>query len=97
MTEEEAKTKWCPLAENGSRGGNIHDRMNGETPAGLRCIGSSCMAWRELPATVRNITEKHVEQTSRDGEVPAVRHRIYDRKIGEDVTPNGFCGLAGKP
>jgi len=35
MTEEEAKTKWCPRAHDGS------DQA---------CIGSQCMAWRRVPA-----------------------------------------------
>lgn len=34
MTEEEAKTRWCPMA----RTGDEHDR----------CITSSCMMWREI-------------------------------------------------
>ena len=31
MTEDEAKTKWCPQAHDGSN---------------QKCIGSKCMAWR---------------------------------------------------
>lgn len=36
MTEEEAKTKWCPFGRP-------------ETAATDRCIGSACMAWRWKP------------------------------------------------
>lgn len=37
LTEDEAKTKWCPMVrDNGSN-------LNGESS---RCIGSACMAWR---------------------------------------------------
>ena len=45
MTEDEAKTKWCPFAIEASfnRVG-INRNLEGDpiTP----CIGSSCMAWR---------------------------------------------------
>jgi hypothetical protein len=59
MTEEEAKTKWCPfarlIAEMRSNLGNVgftesHNRRATEDgdgfPSAARCIGSSCMAWR---------------------------------------------------
>jgi hypothetical protein len=39
MTEEEAKTKWCPPTAASS--------IDGDTHAG-DCIGSRCMAWRWL-------------------------------------------------
>lgn len=36
LTEEEAKTKWCPQTFDPS--GDGHRR--------LKCVGSACMAWR---------------------------------------------------
>lgn len=50
VTEEEAKTKWCPESRTGMYAGsggvavNRHcaDEVRDET----RCIGSACMAWR---------------------------------------------------
>jgi hypothetical protein len=42
MTEEEAKTKWCPFAKPGDK-----RSMSGGTFArDHSCIGSACMAWR---------------------------------------------------
>jgi hypothetical protein len=41
LTEQEAKTRWCPMARVALAGG---DRTNRN---GTRCcIGSACMAWR---------------------------------------------------
>lgn len=41
MTEDEAKTKWCPFAR-------VVDSARGTDGEGARCIGSACMAWRWL-------------------------------------------------
>jgi hypothetical protein len=58
LTEEEAKTKWCPMARMVTRADN--------RPAGNRnldyhpetlCIASSCMCWRwDHSLTVNNPT-----------------------------------------
>lgn len=61
MTEDEAKTKWCPHARAlfvgnagphppSNRFGTTHgpgtpERWN-SNPEGSRCIASACMAWR---------------------------------------------------
>jgi hypothetical protein len=93
MTEEEAKTRWCPFARVASPlcvtkpGSTVEDwigvaganraahsdRVNAKgatslsNPESARCIGSACMAWREV--------------------IPP-----------EIVGPiQGFCGLAGRP
>lgn len=61
MTEDEAKTKWCPFARvdatsetngmvTGVFGGGNRIILPGNTPvlspSEARCIGSACMAWR---------------------------------------------------
>ena len=52
MTEDEAKTKWCPMvrvANGGSAGFNRNSigtlrHIEAET----HCIGSACMMWRDM-------------------------------------------------
>jgi hypothetical protein len=51
MTEDEAKTKWCPQARLASSGGSVNryhvGGMGGGVVSGSNCIASACMAWRE--------------------------------------------------
>lgn len=41
MTEDEAKTKWCPMVRVGA-----NRRDTNEKEATVNCIGSRCMLWR---------------------------------------------------
>lgn len=43
MTEDEAKTKWCPFTRVGFAD---HGGTNNRHDGGLNCIASACMAWR---------------------------------------------------
>jgi hypothetical protein len=81
MTEDEAKTKWCPYARTVMEWDppvrvvgpfNRDDIVEGSGSTSdiiskALCIGSACMAWRSV--------------------VPLVN----DKEL------HGFCGLAGKP
>lgn len=50
MTEDEAKSKWCPFARGLIRSGTnmvAGNRIdNIETDPKATCIGADCMAWR---------------------------------------------------
>lgn len=83
MTEDEAKTKWCPLirftdeTENTyavTNRGDVCDRTRNQEARDLsRCIGFACMAWREAEIVTRPDPYTTVK------------------------TPGGYCGLAGTP
>lgn len=88
MTEDDAKTKWCPFVRV-----LVSDPGAGLAPAAYNrvctsegnsgvdesnnCIGSACMAWR-------NITEKSSSGTARN---LFIKYEVV----------GGYCGLAGKP
>lgn len=89
MTEDEAKTKWCPQYQvNGGTDAddNRSTRFLPETKAygpsllNAKCIGSACMAWR---------WDRELWQLQTDEKGMCLRK--------EDGIYHGFCGLAGKP
>lgn len=53
MTEEEAKTKWCPMIRTGMVAGMAVNHHVDMQPGGqgvydeTRCIASDCMMWRD--------------------------------------------------
>lgn len=84
LTEDEAKTKWCPLAR-ATNCGELPVAVNriGKAPDNdCRCIASVCMAWRKFDQTGMG---PNGEKRDRDLDG---RTRWVDR---------GFCGAFGKP
>ena len=82
MTEDEAKTKWCPYARLVSGGGAGFNRAAPPDidaapmiSVAVCCIASECMAWRWEPS---------------DGDMA----RQYNNP---NADRHGFCGLAGRP
>lgn len=81
MTEDEAKTKWCPMVMVASSGGAYNRNSLGGIgyidTKDIHCIGSQCMMWREYK-------EKFIGY-------------IYDELVITNKPEGGYCGLAGKP
>jgi len=46
MTEDEAKTKWCPHARELGDGAVSYNRDYNGKATRARCLGSGCMAWQ---------------------------------------------------
>ena len=105
MTEDEAKTKWCPFVRMTAHNGEWKTNR-GDFPAGaLACTANECMAWRWLPlmaddafkaAVIKAATE--IGDTS-NGRHKASQHVIANRAAyGLPTQPfDGYCGLAGAP
>ena len=83
MTEEEAKTCWCPFARD-SRVVRA-ENPGGDRSTGFCCIGSACMAWR-----------RGGEQKFRDRRTGKLSDRDMTGN-GEWIDVAGYCGLAGLP
>lgn len=88
MTEEEAKTKWCPHVARDPRDGN-------SITFGQCCIGSQCMAWR-WEATVGN--DRVYALIDRRNATGCTLKEAVDWVEAQALAQRrGFCGLAGEP
>lgn len=88
VTEEEAKTKWCPESRKLVQIITAKDRNPIDATSANRssedgpitsCIGSACMAWQWLDQTIM------------------VPDQTIIRDVIRDPASLGFCGKAGKP
>lgn len=85
MTEDEAKTKWCPFAwrvmtpEARILGQLERDVQDAPEPM-TRCVASECMAWRWLLNT-----QKIDDPVTKSVGIITVSSPV-----------DGYCGLAGK-
>lgn len=88
MTEEEAKTKWCPFARVAylpistaqfPPSFNRTLSLDGgvDLGSGTKCIGSQCMAWRWILVST---------ESSLTHQLPLLKHS----------DTQGYCGLVGK-
>lgn len=90
MTEEEAKTKWCPFVrhaytpmqfETNPTAISINRCVEKDKQAeGCSCIGSQCMAWRWILAPQQTVSFNEESANPKAGSYVAI----------------GYCGLVGR-
>ena len=62
MTEEEAKTKWCPAADNSKCDRYAEMKTFDSAPENC-CIASDCMAWRQIKKPTTNTLNDNYDGT----------------------------------
>jgi len=112
VTEEEAKTKWCPEARVFKSAGVPLSRSaavnrwsdDAEQINKTNCLGSGCMAWRWFREATSDEWEKvvpHPDDMKRyflAGYEEDPNHRgAMRKKISNAMPAFGYCGKAGKP
>lgn len=103
LTEEEAKTKWCPKYQASAAEG-ADNRPLGKGPDGRLdintmhrdscCIASACMAWRQSGGQKYEIGAAEIDVWTKAGWLVA---GIKDGNATVIMPIRGYCGLAGKP
>jgi hypothetical protein len=86
MTEDEAKTKWCPAVRfapwTGSGSGMVDNRGDPFDPMRVPCcVASDCMAWRAHKEMFRNTTTGKLTDFDNSGHGKWIKL--------------GYCGLVG--
>lgn len=109
MTQDQAKTKWCPFVRHGDHGGGSFNRgseasnaLNEGRPGDnwmCNCIASACMAWR-WHLSPRPLTDglPHAGWTHISAEDTDDGAEFWVEP--EELTQarrRGYCGLAGTP
>lgn len=108
MTEDKAKTKWCPhvcsvpAVADGKGGWDIptgipaHNRLAGTALVG-RCIASACMAWRWLPSfdTSAKIEAIRKHRDQHNSTLVDAKNAVEATWV--EIKSGGYCGLAGSP
>ena len=100
MTEDEAKTKWCPFVRAHSEAGSYNRASTKQSEDGVedwghnKCVASSCMAWRGVPQVLGRVRVR-VKGDGGSTIVSLAAAKKFNWQIIPDDT--GYCGLAGAP
>ena len=101
ITEDEAKTKWCPFARSiVSTGGGANRGTDsaGRPPPNVNCIGSACMAWRWDGKRTGLYDKNHPDNgPAAPGQTIAYDPNDPERSEWVRYEGRGHCGLVGKP
>lgn len=100
-TEEQAKTKWCPMATASHTDPRAGFGDDGR-PIIFPCIGAQCMAWRLEDRAGHEMTLMNDDADVLLQRFPGryeVLEKIEDAgcKVIRVVADFGYCGAFGKP
>lgn len=106
MTEEQAKSKWCPFVRlsapvDSEAAGTAGNRYGDDIGGNFRCIASACMAWRwknqEFDRDVELWSRTKNERVNSAWTDDAEWRPVGGGGESEPPTGSGYCGLAGQP
>lgn len=92
MTEEQARTKWCPharIVDGYSEGAGGCNRWVNKSDE-ILCIASGCMAWRWR-------SKRSVVFSDRPDGDDGLTGMVNERPNYEGDEPRGYCGAFGRP
>jgi hypothetical protein len=96
LTEDEAKTKWCPMQRHSEQG--VGGAYNRPTSGGFGCIASDCMTWRWGPPP-HDLRRRTLYSKKTGEKVNTAIGADADWRLDDPTEPmtarKGFCGLAG--
>lgn len=105
MTEDEAKTKWCPhtvASHTDPRAISGYEREEIGLPANTflhACIASACMAWRwneaKRTSAFLEAVQAHMQAQDKPNFNTATQ-AVYAETGGKFARVEGGCGLAGE-
>ena len=105
MTEDEAKTKWCPFVRfnfppipngDGMERWNNRDSSIGGGESEASCIGSECMAFRWLYDSDYQVFTDYNGSRFEANTVGRLKE-AQENNYKPLVPVEGYCGPAGKP
>lgn len=111
LTEEQAKTKWCPQVRFDGEDSTFNRGYQSEDPLNMRngrtqyicnCLGSGCMMWRwgKIPANYRSSIPRegweHITDDDELAEYDTSEPFWREPDAERDERRLGWCGLAGR-
>jgi hypothetical protein len=105
ITEQDAATKWCPMARVSNNTGTaaVNRQMDGNPLTVARCVASRCALW--VRADIGTFTETIKVVVTEEGLNTLVSRQVYrDYRFGYDLfeakgvknLPEGFMAIADR-